>query len=176
MGEPFLAFPSGEGGLPQSGKTKEVLYEWGLRLYCDRKEMSCILSQQRRVAKRQGDLFRPRCARPPGPTGPFSLKTVHWTVFRTLEPFPRGEGYGRAVFSLPLWGRWRVSAGRGPLWMVSAPAFQQERNVACSAAAKARGETPGDLFRPSLTAGPPSPEGKAIPGEPPFSISIRGGQ
>ena len=28
----------------------------------------------------------------PGPAGPFSLKTVHWTVFRALEP-PEGEGY-----------------------------------------------------------------------------------
>ena len=39
------------------------------------------------------DLIRPRCARPPfrGPAGPFSLKTVHWTVFRAFGP-PTGEG------------------------------------------------------------------------------------
>ena len=50
----------------------------------------------------------PRAYRPVrrGPTGPFSLKTlhwsvvqaleplktVHWTVFRAFEPFPKGEG------------------------------------------------------------------------------------
>ena len=28
---------------------------------------------------------------PQGPTGPFSLKTVHWTVFRAFEPFPKGK-------------------------------------------------------------------------------------
>ncbi len=29
----------------------------------------------------------------PGPAGPFSLKTVHWTVFRALEPL-KGEPRG----------------------------------------------------------------------------------
>jgi len=27
----------------------------------------------------------------PGPTGPFSLKTVHWTVFQALEPTKPAE-------------------------------------------------------------------------------------
>ncbi len=37
-----------------------------------------------------GDLIRQRAATYPGPAGPFSLKTVHWTVFRALEP-PEGK-------------------------------------------------------------------------------------
>ena len=42
----------------------------------------------------------------PGPAGPFSLKTVHWTVFRALEP-PQGEGFWgmRAAACLPLEGK-----------------------------------------------------------------------
>ena len=35
----------------------------------------------------------------PGPAGPFSLKTVHWTVFRALEPL---EGEPRLTLCLPL--------------------------------------------------------------------------
>jgi len=40
------------------------------------------------------NLIRLAFGQPPfqGSAGPFSLKTVHWTVFRALEPFPIGEG------------------------------------------------------------------------------------
>ncbi|MBQ8964483.1 MAG: hypothetical protein IJ089_11965, partial [Clostridia bacterium] len=40
------------------------------------------------------DLIRPATrATYRGPTGPISLKTVHWTVFRALDA-PEGEGFG----------------------------------------------------------------------------------
>ncbi len=62
-------------------------------------------------------LIRPACGGPPfrGPAGPFSLKTVHWTVFRALEP-PQGEGTTSSVWPaashLPLKGKAKDSASK----------------------------------------------------------------
>ena len=52
--------------------------------------------------------LRPAALGPLGSTDPFSLKTVHWTVFRALEPSLCEGGFWvvNASYRLPLRGSW----------------------------------------------------------------------
>jgi len=75
-----------------------------IRFYTTNEDLSkCLFEATSSVFRQNCKQFR---RNPPGPAGPFSLKTVHWTVFRALEPFPKGEGFWIRLVRLTCRGCW----------------------------------------------------------------------